>query len=1227
MNISILLRARWSKSRFFFLLAGAMLHTGAVAQVWEGGAGNSDFTNGANWAGGTAPPIVFSTIEIDNNNAALLEEAEVLGGFFPPNMNVGNTASGALLTIGSGGVLELGVRVRIGGETSTAGHGTLIVTDGGRMTLTGLTGTSDSFRVGDLGTGILTLAKGGELHLGAGRLNLAYGAVGTGTLNIGAAAGEDAVAAGTLTAGNVWFGAGDGRVVFNHTDTNYAFGAAFISGSSNAGAIDFLAGTTILTGSSTQFSGIATVSGGATLAFDGDRSFGDGNAQVNVGQTSAGTLATSGDMSSGRSLVTLTLNGTLSLYEHAVLHMGLGQAAAEGSTDYGDGDLIIVNGDLVLGGTLNISNLGGLGDGTYQLFSYTGEASYFGDGMTVNFLTGDYSGTVDYDNDLGIAWLTIGVDLGTILYWGGGDGDWNNSTTSWTNAGGSASGAWADGEGAAVFRHDPDEGLGGPGVITLTENIHFTSLDFTSNGFSIEADGGDLVAVRTEDGGSTAVLRASGSVTASIHANISDGADVMNISKTGGGTIILTGQNNYRGSTTVSAGTLQVGAGGSTGNLPGNVLLDGSGTTLAFNRSDGHTYAGNISGSGTLRQIGSGTLVLTNANATRSGQTFVESGRLELQGDGGLGSGAVTLSSGATLALYRTGDWSFANALNGNGTLEQRGGGVLTLSGNLSGFGGSLAAIQGRINIGAGSTFSGSVTVNDALVVNGTVGGAVNVSNGGVVSGTGSIGSLSVGDGGTVAPGNSIGTLTVTSTASFAPGSTYEVEADNNGAADRINVSGALNITGGMVQVKASPDASASWSPSTAYTILQHGANSRQGEFEGVETDLAFLDPSLEYGTGVVRLHLERNNIAFADVALTANQRQAAAALEALGYGHDAAGPVVPLHDAVVAGTSTDARAAFDAVSGELHASLAGMMLDDSRLVRDALLGRAAMYAGRGGATSVWARAMSHSGDAEGDGVSDFERNVNGLLVGADHALGDGYGYGWTAGHHRSGDADITTLRSAGEVKSTHIGAYLGARAEGLGLRAGASYSWHEVDTRRTIDFAGFNEYLVADYKARGVQLFAEADYEIEVAGQLIAPFVNLAWASVDVEGWDEAEFHFAVGSTASLRSQSQKHDATFATLGARGELELGERFELQGMLGYRRTLSGDEPTLRVGFSDGNQAFTVQGVPLARDAFVADIGLALRIGQNMRIGAAYNGLIGSDARDHSVEARISIALQ
>ncbi|MBB3898767.1 autotransporter-associated beta strand repeat-containing protein [Roseococcus suduntuyensis] len=247
-------------------------------------------------------------------------------------------------------------------------------------------------------------------------------------------------------------------------------------------------------------------------------------------------------------------------------------------------------------------------------------------------------------------------------------------------------------------------------------------------------------------------------------------AGTMRLEKISAGTLILTGTNSYSGGTTIDAGTLQVGNGGTTGTLGSGAVVNNA--ALVFNRSDAVTFGNAISGSGTLTQEGSGTLILTGAN-TYSGTTTITTGTLQV-GDGGttgtLGSGAVV--NNAALVFNRSDAVTVGNLISGSGTLTQEGSGTLILTGANT-YSGTTTITAGTLQIGAGGTTgtlgSGAVVNNAALVFNRsdavTVGnlisgggtltqegtGVLTLTGANTYSGTTTItaGTLQIGDGGT----------------------------------------------------------------------------------------------------------------------------------------------------------------------------------------------------------------------------------------------------------------------------------------------------------------------------------------------------------------------------------------------------------------------------------------------------------------------------------------------
>jgi autotransporter-associated beta strand protein len=85
------------------------------------------------------------------------------------------------------------------------------------------------------------------------------------------------------------------------------------------------------------------------------------------------------------------------------------------------------------------------------------------------------------------------------------------------------------------------------------------------------------------------------------------------LTKAGAGVLIFNGSNSYTGVTTINAGTLQIGNGGTTGSLGTNSVTDNA--ALVFNQSGAAVTVNNIiSGTGSVQQVGSNTLTLGGAN-------------------------------------------------------------------------------------------------------------------------------------------------------------------------------------------------------------------------------------------------------------------------------------------------------------------------------------------------------------------------------------------------------------------------------------------------------------------------------------------------------------------------------------------------------------------------------------------------------------------------------------
>lgn len=263
----------------------------------------------------------------------------------------------------------------------------------------------------------------------------------------------------------------------------------------------------------------------------------------------------------------------------------------------------------------------------------------------------------------------------------------------------------------------------------------------------------------------------------------------------GNGTLILTGNSTYNYSnnpaamgytTAVDDGTLQLGNGGTTGSIIGNVAL--SEGTLAFDRSDTYTFAGDISGPGVISQIGTGTVILT--------------GNLVSDTLTGPFPGNITVASG-TLELDNDAAVEITGNIANNGTLIFGSAQQLLITGNISGTGAMVQSGSGTTILDGANTYTGGTTVSggtlevgDAQHASATLGGNVVVNNGAMLEGYGTISGTVTNSGGVVRPGDAIGTLTVGSYTQGATG-TLAIEV-SPGAASRLQVTGAASLGGNL---------------------------------------------------------------------------------------------------------------------------------------------------------------------------------------------------------------------------------------------------------------------------------------------------------------------------------------------------------------------------------------------------------------------------------------------
>ncbi|RWN44658.1 MAG: autotransporter outer membrane beta-barrel domain-containing protein [Mesorhizobium sp.] len=776
--------------------------------------------------------------------------------------------------------------------------------------------------------------------------------------------------------------------------------------------------------------------------------------------------------------------------------------------------------------------------------------------------------------------------------------------------------------------------VSGKGGIAVTNNgTGFTSVTATglvtgasNNGIDAYTDGAGLtvsaaavnggfagISAQNNGTGATSVT-ATGTVTGTadngIDAYTTGTGLTVNAVAVTGGTNGIRAYNSGNGATGVTATGMVTGI-GTDGIYAFNAATATGGLTIDVTAVNGHENGINADNRGT------GATTITATGTVEGGNAAIKAISSAAQAISITTSGLVrnNAQTSAALAIDASGG---PVTFNNNGTLigtvklGAAVGNVVTNGGNWATAGGSNAFSGGTLVNNIGNNIY-AANLGATVAVTTTFNGLASFTNKGQLSMMNNV----AGDVAQQTGGN----------ATFAAGSVLAVDV-SGASADKFTTTGTADITDAILGVRVGGLAIGTYTVLTANGGLTGTFNNVTGA-----TSTPFLSVTDTYDANNAYLDVTKVRD-FADAGLTPNQIATGEGLDSLTGG--------AVFNAV-AGLATDAeaQAAFDQLSGEIHASAKGMLVEDSRFVRDAAtsriraafgdVGAAAlpvMAYGEGGPEmvaadtdrfAVWGQAFGSWGNTDSDGnAAAFDRSTGGLLAGADTLVG-GWRVGLLGGYsHSSFDAD--DRNSSGKSDSYHLGLYGGTNWGAIAFRTGAAYSWSSLSTKRSVAFNGFTDGLSADYDAGTAQVFGELAYKADAGQFRFEPFANLAYVSVHTDGFTED------GGDAALTSAGTSTDATFTTLGLRGSSHFafgGMNVTARGMLGWRHAFGDVTPTSSFAFAGGD-AFTIAGVPIARGSAVVEAGLDFNMSANATLGLAYTGQFGGGTVDQGAKVDLAV---
>jgi outer membrane autotransporter protein len=350
---------------------------------------------------------------------------------------------------------------------------------------------------------------------------------------------------------------------------------------------------------------------------------------------------------------------------------------------------------------------------------------------------------------------------------------------------------------------------------------------------------------------------------------------------------------------------------------------------------------------------------------------------------------------------------------------------------------------------------------------------------------------------------------------------------------------------------------------------------------------------------------------------------------------------------------------AYDALSGELYATVAGTLANDGRYVREAVLGRLMQANSSGGNAQMaalaavgpqvashdsqamalgydekslsapppreplafWTRAYGAWADLNGDGnAATADRNLGGFVSGMDAQVSGSWRVGLATGASFS-NVGVDARYSSADLDTYTLGGYLGGMAGAFSLRGGGMWAWSNIDTSRAVMFPGFFERQQSSYDADTGQLFGEVAYPTQMWGMALEPFAGLAYVSVNADN-----FHERGGSLSALRGRGPDENVGYTTVGLRA----AQTMHWQSMVvtphvsaAWQHAFDDVTPGAALTLASTGSGFTVYGVPLAEDSALIDTGLDFALGPRTTAGVSYSAQFGDRVQDNAVKGRFA----